>query len=248
MRESWRQILAQAAANINIDLAGTPPAVQNWGVRRQGPAPSAAGPASFPEGHDSLAWELNQLPGVAQQDPRSQPQMRQMQRPSGVNRTGFAYGRAPAPPRALNSEKGSSWHSFAAVLLSCVIMGLTAYPFLYHRQAIGGSAVASTSDKPVAASLPAATALQKETENAFAERAYQQLTVGDINGARTIYETLAQRGSQRGAFGLASTYDPSVLPPGWQADVRLAREWYEKAARLGSQKASQRLKALEHAN
>jgi hypothetical protein len=35
---------------------------------------------------------------------------------------------------------------------------------------------------------------------------------------------------------------------GTEAGGHLAREWYEKATRFGSQKASQRLMALEHAN
>ena len=90
-----------------------------------------------------------------------------------------------------------------------------------------------------AALVPKATvnSLSRQAEDALLARAYSQLSRGDISGARTIYETVAKYGSARGAFGVASTYDPAVLAQhsvkGLAPDARLAREWYAKAAELG---------------
>ncbi len=93
--------------------------------------------------------------------------------------------------------------------------------------------------------------LSKATEDVLLERASNQMSLGDISGARMIYEMLAMQGSERGAFGLAETYDASFLREhgviGMAPDGLLARQWYGKAAALGSKKAAQRLKDLNGA-
>ena len=95
----------------------------------------------------------------------------------------------------------------------------------------------------------ASVTLSRATEQTLLERASAQLTHGDGPGARAVYEALAHYGSARGAFSLAETYDPNVLArePACKLtpDLRLAREWYSKAAELGSMNAYDRLKALE---
>lgn len=107
---------------------------------------------------------------------------------------------------------------------------------------------ALTPQKPAPAPVVTST-LSRATEDALLERAVMQLKLGDIAGARSIFETLAQYGSPRGALGAAETYDPNVLAgqliKGLKPDKRMARTWYEKAAQLGSEDASQRLKALD---
>jgi hypothetical protein len=91
--------------------------------------------------------------------------------------------------------------------------------------------------------------LQPATEDAFLEGASKQLRFGNIAGARTIYETLVHFGSQRAAMALAETYDPFVLA--WrqsdvtQSDAKRARQWYQKAADLGSKDARERLDEME---
>jgi hypothetical protein len=87
------------------------------------------------------------------------------------------------------------------------------------------------------------------TDYELLQRASIKLTGGDLAGARSIYETLAQRGSGLGAFGLAETYDPNVprhrRMPGFKPDPKLARYWYERAASLGEAEASKRLQQLK---
>ncbi len=79
--------------------------------------------------------------------------------------------------------------------------------------------------------------------------AASRLQSGDLQGARTAYKVVAGRGNMRGAFSLAQTYDPDFLAPrrigGAKPDANLARRWYEKAAKLGDQEASGRLKELK---
>lgn len=71
------------------------------------------------------------------------------------------------------------------------------------------------------------------------------LKQGNISAARIMFEEIAGRGSARGAFALAQTYDPSSLPAvtisGVKPDAAKAQFWYEKARELGSQDAERRL-------
>jgi hypothetical protein len=100
----------------------------------------------------------------------------------------------------------------------------------------------------VVAAVHTITSLSKATEEALLQRASHQLNLEDISGARRTYEALAAQGSQRGALGLAETYDAMFLARhnviGLKPDLRLARQWYEKAASLGSSEAAERLKIL----
>ena len=86
-------------------------------------------------------------------------------------------------------------------------------------------------------------------EDELLVQAGSRLKSGDLQGARTAYEAVADRGSLDGAFGLAQTYDPDFPAlrriRGSKPDLRLARMWYERAAKLGSLEASERLKELK---
>jgi hypothetical protein len=94
----------------------------------------------------------------------------------------------------------------------------------------------------------ASRTVSKATEGALMGRASRQLSLGDVAGARTIFKSLAYQGSAKGAFALAETYDDGFLRShnviGMKADPKLAREWYEKAASLGSESAVWRLGML----
>ncbi len=102
-----------------------------------------------------------------------------------------------------------------------------------------------------AAAVQTPDTMAQLSEDALLERASNQLNLGDVAGARAIYETMAQGGSSRGAFGLAETYDPNFFARhpirGLKPDQSLARLWYERAAKLGSSEASKRQKALTEA-
>jgi TPR repeat protein len=79
-------------------------------------------------------------------------------------------------------------------------------------------------------------------------RARQLLTIGDISAARLVLRRAANAGNAQAALLLGSTYDPSVLKEmgaiGVAFDAAQARQWYRRAAELGSTEAPQRIERL----
>jgi TPR repeat protein len=73
---------------------------------------------------------------------------------------------------------------------------------------------------------------------------------GDLASARLLLRRAAEAGSASAALMLGTTYDPLSIQQlgaiGVVPDVAQARQWYEKAAALGSEAASQRLAKLAH--
>ena len=71
---------------------------------------------------------------------------------------------------------------------------------------------------------------------------------GNLSSARLLLRRAAEAGSASAALMLGTTFDPLVLHQlgaiGVAPDVAQARQWYEKAAALGSDAASQRLAKL----
>ena len=63
-----------------------------------------------------------------------------------------------------------------------------------------------------------------------------------------MLQRAAEAGSARAAVTLGATYDPVMLRKvgvvGFKAEPALAREWYERAAALGSPEASNRIAEL----
>ncbi|PJG53822.1 hypothetical protein CVM73_17325 [Bradyrhizobium forestalis] len=106
---------------------------------------------------------------------------------------------------------------------------------------------------PVAA-LPAPPALAKtldaDTLAGLMTRAKNLLGVGDIVAARLLLERAANAQDATAAFMLAQSYDPAVLGTSDSrriaADATAARDWYQKAAALGSVEARQRLAQLSN--
>jgi hypothetical protein len=160
--------------------------------------------------------------------------------------------RAPAP-----APKRSAWRNILVAAVSAVITGAAIYVVLGSKNpslAPKAKAVdvrARVASAPVPAPVRSATAvvLSRDTEDALMERASNQMRHGDGSGARAVYEVLAHYGSPKGAFSLAETYDPAVLAKrparGLAADMAMARQWYSKAAELGSMTAYARLKELD---
>jgi hypothetical protein len=76
------------------------------------------------------------------------------------------------------------------------------------------------------------------------------ISVGDIASARLLLERAADAQEPSAAFALAGTYDPAVLGRsrafGIAPDLAMARLWYEKALKLGSLEAQQRLNKLQN--
>ena len=92
--------------------------------------------------------------------------------------------------------------------------------------------------------------LDVETLAALLTRAKKMLALGDIGAARLLLERAASAQDASAAFLLARTYDPTVLgSPNTRTitpDARLARDWYRKAAALGSSEAQKRLIHLQN--
>jgi TPR repeat protein len=82
------------------------------------------------------------------------------------------------------------------------------------------------------------------------DRGSALLKRGDLASARLLLRRAADAGSADAALLLGSTFDPAFIQQlgviGIQPDVARAREWYQKAAGLGSDAASQRLANLKN--
>jgi hypothetical protein len=99
------------------------------------------------------------------------------------------------------------------------------------------------------AAAPSKT-LDPETLAALKTRARRLLALGDIAAARLLLERAASAQDATAAFLLAQTYDPAVLgvrdTRSITPDPAMARDWYRKAASLGSAAAQQRLTQFQN--
>ena len=97
-------------------------------------------------------------------------------------------------------------------------------------------------------SSPAVRALDAEQIKLLMKQGEQFIAVGDVITARTAFQRAAEAGDAKAAVALGATYDPTVLAKlgvvGISADVAKARSWYQKAEKLGSPDARQRLELL----
>ena len=96
---------------------------------------------------------------------------------------------------------------------------------------------------------PPARRMDSDELAALMTRAKAFLASGDIPPARLLLERAAEAQEASAALMLAQTYDPTVL--GTQdirnitPDPALARNWYQRAAQLGSADAQRRLSQLQ---
>jgi hypothetical protein len=97
---------------------------------------------------------------------------------------------------------------------------------------------------------PTARRIDAGELEALLKRAKSLMAIGDIASARLLLERAADAQEASAALLLGQTYDPVVL--GKQdlrsitADPEQARNWYQKAAQLGSQDARQRLDQMKN--
>jgi TPR repeat protein len=91
--------------------------------------------------------------------------------------------------------------------------------------------------------------LDAETVAALTIRAKNLLELGDLASARLLLERVANGQDATAALLLAQTYDPLVLgvldTRSVTPDLVLARDWYRKAASLGSGAAQRRLAQIQ---
>lgn len=92
--------------------------------------------------------------------------------------------------------------------------------------------------------------LDADTLAGLMTRARSLIGVGDIAAARLLLERAANARDATAALLLAQTYDPAVLGTNDTrsviADPAAARDWYQRAASLGSAEARQRLSQLSN--
>jgi hypothetical protein len=97
---------------------------------------------------------------------------------------------------------------------------------------------------------PPARKLDADTLAGMMKRARSLMAIGDIASARLLLERAADAQEASAAFLLGQTYDPAVLGTtdmrSITPDPATARSWYEKAARLGSPDAQQRLAQMRN--
>jgi hypothetical protein len=102
---------------------------------------------------------------------------------------------------------------------------------------------------PIIAAQPAppepVRTLDADTLAGLMTRARSLIGVGDIASARLLLERAANAKDATAALLLAQTYDPAVLGTSDSrsiiADASVARDWYQRAASLGSAEARQRI-------
>jgi hypothetical protein len=100
----------------------------------------------------------------------------------------------------------------------------------------------------LSASRPSASGPDREEVAALIARGQTYLANGDIASARLVFRRAAESGDAQGALALGGTFDPIVLRSlgviGVVADPSQARNWYQRAAELGSREAPQRIDQL----
>jgi TPR repeat protein len=101
---------------------------------------------------------------------------------------------------------------------------------------------------PQAQEGSAARQLDAEEIATLINRGTDALKRGDLVSARLLLRRAAEADSASAALMLGTTFDPLVIQQlgaiGVVPDVAQARQWYEKAAELGSDTASERLAKL----
>jgi len=111
---------------------------------------------------------------------------------------------------------------------------------------------AETRIAPLAAA-PASVAAAPDREEvaALLARGRAYIAEGDVAAARLVLRRAVERGDSQAALALGGTFDPTVLKRlgviSFAADPEQARDWYRKAAELGSADAPARIEQLAQA-
>jgi hypothetical protein len=116
-------------------------------------------------------------------------------------------------------------------------------------QPVASPAMVQPSMVPQAATPPARR-IDPDELAMLMKRAKDMLAVGDFPPARLLLRRAADAQEPNAALLLAQTYDPQVLGTrdvrNINADLAAARNWYQKAAQLGSAEAQRRLGQMQN--
>ena len=155
-----------------------------------------------------------------------------------------------APARAAHVDIGDSDAIRATMVALTVALNanehmINAPAELYAATAPGSGETIATAPEALPAAEPA---LDSATLQQMATRAEQAIKSGNIDAARLILSRAADAGDMTAVFGLAQTYDPSVLARlkvrGLTGDPDRAKALYQQAADGGVEAARGRLAAL----
>jgi len=106
----------------------------------------------------------------------------------------------------------------------------------------GASASSAVASKP---------ALNADEIATLVKRGRVFMSDGDVVAARLLLQRAAEAGSAEAALALGASFDPLIIKQagaiGIQTDSAQARQWYQKAAALGSDAASKQLANLASA-
>jgi hypothetical protein len=107
---------------------------------------------------------------------------------------------------------------------------------------------APEAETAIAPAAAAAARIPNEELATFLAFGRTSLVNGDVAAARLAFRRAAERGDAQAALALGGTFDPLVLKSlgavGIAADPEQARNWYQRAAELGSRDAPRRLDQL----
>ena len=151
----------------------------------------------------------------------------------------------PAPPAASPSP------SVAALVAVPAIAALQ--PATVPSRSVSIPSLPATAAPPAAAPAPTGTASTLHIDDAemtaLIKRGKDSLMSGDIISARLLLRRAADAGSADAALALGATFDPVVIrrlgAVGMTPDIAQARQWYQRAAALGSAAAMGQLAKLE---
>ena len=111
-----------------------------------------------------------------------------------------------------------------------------------------GPLVEPAKSPAAAPQAPAVSPLNSNQMTALVKVGEDLLHSGDIAAARTVLKRAATAGDARAALKLGMTFDQGFLTEwgvmGFDPDPAQAREWYDRARRLGSTEASRHLERL----
>jgi hypothetical protein len=160
----------------------------------------------------------------------------------------------PAPPSPAASAPSSQLVASiapAAAIVASQPPTVPAQPISAPSQPI--AAPSAPQAAPAAADNASANTPQIDSAEvaAMIKRSKDMLASGDIISARLLLRRAADAGSAEAALALGATYDPAVIRKlgviGMTPDIAQARQWYQRAAALGSAAAPAQLAILEQA-
>ena len=117
-----------------------------------------------------------------------------------------------------------------------------------HPAAAATAAVPASSSPTVSQSENVTSRPDDEETSTLIKLGQDFIKNGDFSSARLLLGRAAKAGSAAAALSLGETFDPLLIRRrgaiGVQPDVAKAREWYQRAAQLGSNTAAEHLAKL----